>query len=27
VNMCEIERCQDSIICMTDCRLMPHVFH
>ena len=27
VNMCEIERCQHSIICMTDCRLIPHLFH
>jgi uncharacterized protein YjiS (DUF1127 family) len=27
VNMCEIERCQDGIICMTDCRLTPHPFH
>ncbi len=27
VNMCEIERCQDSITCMTDCRLIPHLFH
>jgi uncharacterized protein YjiS (DUF1127 family) len=26
VNMCEIERCQDGIICMTDCRLTPHPF-
>jgi uncharacterized protein YjiS (DUF1127 family) len=24
VNMCEIERCRDSIICMTNCRLIPH---
>jgi uncharacterized protein YjiS (DUF1127 family) len=27
VNTCEIERCRDSIICMTDCRQMPHPFH
>jgi len=27
VNLCEIERCQNSIICMADCRLMPHLFH
>jgi uncharacterized protein YjiS (DUF1127 family) len=27
VNTCEIERCRDSIICMTDCRLTPHPFH
>ena len=27
VNLCEIQRCQNSIICMADCRLMPHLFH
>ena len=27
VNMCEIERCRDSITCMTDCRLIPHLTH
>lgn len=26
VNMCEIERCQDSIICMKDCRQIPRPF-
>jgi uncharacterized protein YjiS (DUF1127 family) len=27
VNMCETERCRDSIICMADCRQIPHRFH
>jgi uncharacterized protein YjiS (DUF1127 family) len=27
VNMCETERCRDSIICMADCRQTPHPFH
>jgi uncharacterized protein YjiS (DUF1127 family) len=27
VNMCETERCRNSIICMTDCRQIPHPFH
>jgi uncharacterized protein YjiS (DUF1127 family) len=27
VNLCEIERCQNSIICMADCRVTPHLFH
>jgi uncharacterized protein YjiS (DUF1127 family) len=27
VNLCEIERCRNSIICMADCRVTPHLFH
>jgi uncharacterized protein YjiS (DUF1127 family) len=27
VNLCEIERCQNSIICMADCRVTSHLFH
>jgi uncharacterized protein YjiS (DUF1127 family) len=26
VNMCETERCRNSIICMADCRQIPHPF-
>ena len=24
VNMCETERCRNSIVCMADCRVTPH---
>jgi uncharacterized protein YjiS (DUF1127 family) len=27
VNLCETERCRNSIICMADCRVTPHLFH
>jgi uncharacterized protein YjiS (DUF1127 family) len=27
VNLCETERCRNSIICMAECRLIPHLFH
>jgi len=27
VNMCETERCRNGVICMKDCRLIPHPFH
>jgi uncharacterized protein YjiS (DUF1127 family) len=27
VTLCEIERCQNSIICMADCRVTQHLFH
>jgi uncharacterized protein YjiS (DUF1127 family) len=27
VNLCETERCRDSITCIADCHLIPHPFH
>jgi len=27
VNLCETERCRNSIICMAGCRVTPHLFH